>query len=91
MKEAGGREGEVNDWSKCVTGNFRVLAGLASSGPSAAVFLHGWPHEALGDELGRCLNTGVAEGVEGIENLTAERRRDVWVWFARRGVVVQLD
>jgi len=25
------------------------------------VFLNCWPHETLGDELSRCLNTGVAE------------------------------
>jgi hypothetical protein len=91
MQEAGRREGEVTEWSNGVPGNFRALAGLASSGPNAAVFLHGWPHETLGDELSRCLNNGVAEGMEGVENLAAERRWDVWAWFTRRGIAVQLD
>jgi hypothetical protein len=50
-----GREGEVAKQSDGVARNFGVLAGLASSVPSAAVFLHGWPHEALGDELCHCL------------------------------------
>jgi hypothetical protein len=61
-----------------VSGKLGALAGLASSGPSAAVFLNGWPQEALGDELSLCLNTCVTEGVQGVENLTAERRRDGW-------------
>jgi hypothetical protein len=74
-----------------VSGIFGALAGLASSGPSVAVFLNGWPHEALLDELSRCLNTRVAEGVQGVEYLTEERRRDVWAWFTRRCVAVQLD
>jgi hypothetical protein len=74
-----------------VAGKFAVLAGLASSGPSAAVFLNVWPHEALGDELGHCLNPWVAEGVQGVEDLTAERRWDVWARFTIRGVAVQLD
>jgi hypothetical protein len=64
---------------------------LASSGPSAAVFLNGWPHEALGAELSHCLNTRMAEGVQGVEYLTAERKRDVWAWFTRRCVAVQLS
>ena len=57
-KWAGGR-------GKLPTGvrNFGVLAGLASSGPSAAVFLDAWPHEALRDEPGHRLNSGVAEGM----------------------------
>jgi len=91
VKEAGRREGEVANWSDCVSGNFGALAGLASLGPSAAVFLNGWPHEALRDELSCCLNTGVAEEVQGVENLTAGRRRDVWACFTTRGVAVQLD
>ena len=66
-----------------------ALAGLASSGPSAA-FLNGWPHEALGDELSRCLNPRVAEGMQGVEDLKAERW-DVWARFTRRGVAVQFD
>jgi len=74
-----------------VAGNFGELAGLASSGPSAAVLLNGWPHEALGEELSRCLNPWVAEGMKGVEDLTTERRWDVWVRFTRRGVAVQLD
>jgi hypothetical protein len=91
VKEAGRREGEVANWGDRVSGNFGTLAGLASSGPSAAGFLNGWPHEALGDELSRCLNTWVAEGVLRVENLTAVRRRDVWAWFSRRGAAVQID
>ena len=50
------REGEVANWINVVAGNFGALAGLATSGPSAAVLLNGWPHEALGDELSRCPN-----------------------------------
>jgi len=57
------REGEVTDWSNGVEGNFGALAGLASSGRSAAVLLNGWPHEALGDEFNGCLNAWVAEGM----------------------------
>ena len=74
-----------------MSGTFGALAELASSGPRAAVFLNGWSQEALGDELSRNLNTRVAERVQGVEYLTAERRRDVRAWFTRRGVVVQLD
>jgi len=74
-----------------VAGNFGALAGLASSGPNAAVLLNGWPHEALGDEAYRCLNPWVAEGMQEVEDLTAERGWDVWARFTRRGVAVQLD
>jgi len=56
-----------------LAGNYGALAGLATSVPGAAVFLHGWPHEASGDELSRCLNTGVAEGVQRVKDLTADR------------------
>jgi hypothetical protein len=45
-----------------VARNLGAMAGLPISGPGAAVFLNGWPHEALGDEFSRCLNSGVAEG-----------------------------
>jgi len=69
----GRREGEVSDWSNGVVRNFGELAGLASSGPSAAVLLNGWPQEALGNELSRCLNPWVAEGMQGVEDLTVER------------------
>jgi len=74
-----------------VARHFGTLASLASSGPSAAVFLKGWPHKALGDELSQCPNPGVAEGVKGVENLETEVRWDVWARFARRGIAVQLD
>jgi len=47
-----------------------------------AVFLHGWPHEALGDELGQCLDSGMAKGMQGFEYLAAERERDVGCCFA---------
>ena len=50
-----------------------------------------WPHEAFGEELSRCLNPCVAEGMQGVEDMTAERRWDVWARFTRRGVAVQLD
>jgi len=73
-----------------VEGNFGALTGLASSGPSAAV-LNGWPHEAVGDELSRCLNPWVADGMQGVDDLTAERGWNVWAKFTRRGVAVQLD
>jgi hypothetical protein len=33
----------VSNSGDCVARNFGALAGLASSGPSAAVFLNGWP------------------------------------------------
>ena len=68
-----------------------ALAGLASSGPSVAVLLNCWPHEALGDDLSRCINPWVAEGMQGVEDLMAERGWDVWARFTRRGVAVQLD
>jgi len=83
-------EGEFANWSNGVAGNFGALAGLASSGPSAAVLLNGWPHEALGDELSPCLNSWVTEEMQGVEDLTAVRW-DVWARFTRRGVAVQLD
>jgi len=51
--------------------NLGVLAGLAGSGPSAALFLNGWAHKALGDKLSRCLSSRVAVGVK---YPTAERR-----------------
>jgi hypothetical protein len=46
-----------------VARKFEALAGMERSGPSAAGFLNGWPHEALGDELSRRLNSGMAEGI----------------------------
>jgi hypothetical protein len=33
----------------------------------------------------------MAEGMQGIEYLTAEGRWDVWSWFTGRRVTVQLD
>jgi len=74
-----------------VAGKFGALAVLASSGPCAAVVLNVWPHEALGDEFKRCLNAWVTEGMQGVENLTAERGWDVWARFISRGDTVQLD
>jgi len=73
-----------------VARSFGTLASLASLA-SSAVFLKGWPHEALGDELSQCPNPRVAEGVKGVENLETEGRRDIWARFARRGITVQLD
>ena len=67
------REGEVTTWYNGIAGNFRSLGGLAISGPIAAVLVNGWPHEGLGDRLSRCLNPWVAEGMQGVENLTALR------------------
>ena len=84
VKEAGRREGEVANWSDCVSGNFGGLAGLSSSGPSAALFLNGWQHEALRDELSCCLNTGLAEEVQGVENLTAEETGPIGVVYQKR-------
>jgi hypothetical protein len=86
----GRREGEVASWSDGVA-SFGVLAGLASSGPSVAVFLYGWPHEALGDELCHCLDSRVAEGMQGIEYLMVGRRWDIWSWFTSGCVTVHLD
>jgi hypothetical protein len=56
VKEARRREVEVTYWGDGVARVFGALAGLASSGASAAVFLDGWPHDALVDELSRRLN-----------------------------------
>ena len=61
VQEAGRREGEVAKWSNGVARNFGALAGLASSGPSAAVFLNGWPHEAMVFDLSRFFNSELAE------------------------------
>jgi hypothetical protein len=80
MEKTSSWEGKVAKGSDCVAGHFGALAGLASAGPSAAVFLNGWPHEALGDELRRSLDSWVTEGMKGIKYLTAERR-DVRSWF----------
>jgi len=52
------REGEFADWSNGVAEN-GALAGLASSGTSAAVLLIGWPHETLGDGFNHCINAWV--------------------------------
>jgi hypothetical protein len=49
--------------SNAVAKNIEALAGLANWGPNAAIFVHGWPHEELGDELSRCFGSGMAEGV----------------------------
>ena len=46
------------NWIDVLARNLGALVGLASSGPSAAVFLNFLPHETLGDELSRSLNTG---------------------------------
>ena len=70
--------------------SFGTLASLASLA-SSAVFLKGWPHEALGDELSQCPNPRVAEGVKGVEKLEMEAKRDVWARCARKGIAVQLD
>jgi hypothetical protein len=61
VQKAGRREGEVANWNYDVARYFGALAVLASSGTSAAVFLNGWPHQALGNELRRCFSSGVAE------------------------------
>ena len=74
-----------------MAGNVGALAGLASSAPSVAILLNCWPHEALGDELSRCINPWVAEEMHGVVDLTAERGWDEWARFTRRGVTVQLD
>jgi len=50
-------------WCDSVARNLGGLAGLASSGPSVAVFLDSWPHETFGDELRSFLNSGVDEGM----------------------------
>ena len=43
--------------------NLGVLAGLASTRRSAAIFLNSWLHEAMGEELGHYLNSGENEGI----------------------------
>jgi hypothetical protein len=63
VDKAGWSYGEVANWRNGLARHFRGLAVLASSGPSAAVFLDGWPHEVLGEELSRLLDSGVAEGM----------------------------
>ena len=70
VSEAGRWVGEVSKWSENVARNLGPLAGLASSSPSAAAFLNGWPHEALGDVLSRCLNSRLAERMKEVEYLT---------------------
>ena len=66
----GRREGEVANCSNGVAGNFGALAGFASSETSASVLLNGWPHEALGYEISRCLIRLVAEEMQRVEDLT---------------------
>jgi len=39
----------------------------------------------------RCLNAWVAEGMQGVVDLMAERGWEVWARFTKRGVAVQLD
>jgi hypothetical protein len=70
---------------------FGALARLASSGPSEAVFLYGWPHEASGDELSRCLDNRMAEGMERFEHLTTGQSGDVRTVCTRSCVTIQLD
>jgi len=74
-----------------VVGIFGALAVLATSGPCAAVLLNDWPNEAFEDAFNRCLNAWVSEGKQGVEDLTAERGRNIWARFISRGVTVQLD
>jgi len=76
----GRREGEVANCSNGVAGNVGALVGLASSETSASV-LNGWPHEALGYEISRCLIPLVAEEMQRVEDLTAERRWGVLTRF----------
>jgi hypothetical protein len=89
MEKTSSREGKVAKGSNSVAGHFGALAGLASSGPIAAVFLNGWAHEALGEELSRSLDSWVTEGTKGVKYLTAERRRDVRSWFYSGRVAVE--
>jgi hypothetical protein len=89
VEKTGRRESKVAQRCHCMAGYFGTLAGLASSGPSAAVLMDGRPHEALGDELSRCLDAGMTQVVQGIKYLTAERRRDVGSWFAGRQVTIK--
>ena len=91
MYKACWREGEVTTWNNGIAGNFGSLGYLAISGPIAAVLLNGWAHEELGDRLSRCLNPWVAEGMQGVENPTAEREWHVWARFTIRSVTVQLE
>ena len=58
---------------------------------AATLFLNGRPHEAFGDELSRCHNPGVDEGVKGVENLETPGRRDIWTRISRRRIALQLD
>ena len=91
IEEASSRERKVAKESDCIARNFGALAGMAISGPSAAVFLIGWPHEALGNEISCYLYARVAEGMHEIKYLTAERRRDLWSWFYFGCVAVECD
>jgi hypothetical protein len=63
LKEASSWEGKFTKWCDSVVRNLGEFAGLASSIPSLAVILDGWPHEVLGDELRSCLNSGMDEAM----------------------------
>ena len=63
VEKTGRRESKVAQGSYRMAGYFGALAGLASSGPIAAVLIDGRPHEALGDELSRCLDAGMTQVV----------------------------
>jgi len=54
-----------------VDGNFGTLAVLPNSCSSAAVSLNGWPHDVSRNELSRCLDSGMAKGMHGIEYVAA--------------------
>jgi hypothetical protein len=65
-----------------VVGNVGALAGLASLGPSAAVFLNSWPHVALRDELSRSLDSWVtANEGNDVPNGREEKGRKVVVFL----------
>jgi hypothetical protein len=45
VQKTGCRRGKVAQCSYCMAGDFGALAGLASTCPGAAIFLHAWPQK----------------------------------------------
>jgi len=74
VKEVSSLEGKFAKWCDSVARNLGEFAGLASSSPSLAVILDGWPHEALGDELRSCLNPLPALTYQTVLDLNAACR-----------------
>jgi hypothetical protein len=67
VQKTGCQRDKVAQWGYSMAGDFGALAGLESTCPGAAIFLHAWPHERLRDQLRRCFGARVRQIVDGLE------------------------